>query len=264
MTNEELVQAIQDGEQDRLPELWEQVQGLAKYWASRYTRAVVASGRDTNSRELFDDLFQCGYIAMVAAVGSFDSAAGAFSTWYAYYFRQEVYSLMGWRSRPDPKTGEYTTIRRDALSHAGSLNTPLGDEEDGVCLGDMVPDPDSLRGFEEAEERIWHEQLRTRLNAALDLLPPEQASTLRSRFFRGKTFDALADEKGVKREVVRNWECKGLRALRMSRDKKELRKFLHPDDIYSAGLRSTGLSAFLHSGTSSTERAALLLAGEKA
>lgn len=214
---------------------------------------MAANGQDTNSRELFEDLFQCGYIAMAEAVDSFDSTAeSSFSTWYAYYFRREVYSLMGWRSVLDPVTGKYAIVRKDAISHADSLDAPLGDDPDGGTVGDLVADSADL--YEEADSQIWHEQLRNRLSAALDLLPPEQSNTIRGHFFRGETISAMAQKGGVKREVVWNRECKGLRKIRKSKAMCELRPFIHTDDIYAAATKGNGVGTFRHTGMSSTER----------
>lgn len=63
MTNEELVLKIQSGEQDRLPELWEQVE---RFVASRAQRLMTlyANGYMTNNGGVeFDDLYNSGYIA---------------------------------------------------------------------------------------------------------------------------------------------------------------------------------------------------------
>lgn len=66
MTNEELVVRIRAGEQHLMGELWEQVEGLIKWKARRIMTILDSTG--INSGVEFDDLYQSGYLALVAAV----------------------------------------------------------------------------------------------------------------------------------------------------------------------------------------------------
>lgn len=263
MTNEELAQAIQGGERERLPELWEQVQKLARYWANRYVRAIVANGQDTNSRELSEDFFQCGYIAMIAAVDTFDSTAeGSFSSWYSLYLRREIRSLMGWRSRQDPRTGESVTVISDAMAHASSLDAPIGDDLDGTTLQDTIPDTEDQ--YEDADRRVFNEQLHNALDDALGTLPDEESTAIRGTYYDGLTLRRMADRDGVTLERVRQRQTKGIRHIRQGKMMRKLRSFACSDsDIYAAGLHNTRLASFKYSGISSTERAAFLLADGK-
>lgn len=263
MTNEELVQAIQSGERNRLPELWEQIQKLARYWSNRYVRAIVANGQDTNIRELSEDFFQCGYIAMIAAVETFDGAAGgSFSSWYSLYLRREIRSLMGWRSAQDPQTGESVTVISDAMSHASSLDAPIGDDVDGTTLRDTIPDTEDQ--YEDADRKIFNEQLHDVLDDALGALPDEESKAIRGSFYDGLTLREMAARENVSLDQVRKHQAKGLRHIRKGKIMKNLRSFICSNsDIYAAGLHNTGLSTFKYSGISSTERAAFLLADGK-
>ena len=65
MSNEELAIAIQQGDQGRTLELWEQVNGLVKRKAMQIMTALKLSGNPRGVE--FDDLYQTGYLAMVAA-----------------------------------------------------------------------------------------------------------------------------------------------------------------------------------------------------
>lgn len=256
MTNEELVEAIRDGERDRLPELWEQVQRLARFWANKYTRSLAASGRDSNSREAFEEFFQCGYIAMVAAVDTFDSAGGGlFAHWYGLYYKQEVWSLMHWRSEKDPRTGKHVTISPDAMAHSTSLDTPVGNDSDGGTLQDIIPD--TVDQYEAAEHRIWLEQLHNALEDELDALPEGQGEVIRRRFYDGQTYDAIAQDMSMPYNAVRPIESHGLRELRKPKVTKRLRPFIRVEDIRAAGMHGTGLYVYKQTGMSSTERVAL-------
>ena len=62
MSNEELAIAIQQGDQGRTLELWEQVNGLVKRKAMQIMTALKLSGNPRGVE--FDDLYQTGYLAL--------------------------------------------------------------------------------------------------------------------------------------------------------------------------------------------------------
>lgn len=71
MSNEELVVLIQGGDRELLPQLWGQVE---RFVAKQASRRMAATGGFGGVE--FEDLYSSGYIALVAAVDSFDPAAG--------------------------------------------------------------------------------------------------------------------------------------------------------------------------------------------
>ena len=76
MSNEELAIAIRQGGQGRTLELWEQVNGLVKRKAMQIMTALQLSGNPRGVE--FDDLYQTGYLAMVAAVETSARSAALF------------------------------------------------------------------------------------------------------------------------------------------------------------------------------------------
>ena len=85
MSSEELVVKIQAGAVELMGQLWEQVERLVKWKAKRIM--TVLEGCPGRGVE-FEDLYQSGYLAMVAAVNTYDPAAGgAFSTWLMYHLK---------------------------------------------------------------------------------------------------------------------------------------------------------------------------------
>ena len=58
----------------------------------------------------------------------------------------------------------------------------------------------------------------------LAALPEKQSRTLRQRYYKGRTLEQIAAADGVHRESVRQWQEKGLRALR--RDWRKLAQFV--------------------------------------
>lgn len=210
MTNEEIVALIQSGERDRLLELWGQVERYVARQANRWPGE-------------FEDLYQSGFLAMVAAVESYNPTEGYFISWLALHLKTAFNEANGYRSNRQ---------RRDPIHTASSLDTPVGDDEDGATLGDLQSDPDSAKDFETAEDRIWQEQLHTALETALGTLPADQAATLRDKFYHGMTLSALAEREHTTTETIRRLESKGLKALRNPRISMALREFIEERTPY--------------------------------
>lgn len=241
MSNEELVAAIQNGE-PRAGELWEQVQGLVKWKAKRIVTALELRG--TFCGVEFDDLVQCGYPAMVAAVETYTPESGSFSTWFMYYLQKEFAEATGYRT----KRG-----RCEPLNEAQSLDKPLTDEGDSALFGDLIPDKRAAATMESVEEQEFQRQLKNALGNALASIPADMAEVLRLRNFDRLTLDEIGERWKVSRERIRQLEQKGIRALRKPKTACILRPF-YDFDFYS----STGLSAFRKSGQSVQERYVLM------
>lgn len=204
MTNEELVALIQAGERDRLPELWAQVEKFVAIQAHK--RLVLSAGLGGVE---FGDLYNAGYLALVAAVDSFDPGAGcSFIGWLALTLKNAFAETGGYRSRKQA---------HDPLHQAGSLDAPAGDGEDGATLGEFQADPAAIQALEDVEHRLYLDQLHDALEWALATLPAQQSGALRRRYYRGQTLDEIAAAESVYKETVRQWQEKGLRALRRSR-----------------------------------------------
>ncbi len=149
MSNEELVADIQAGAVDLTGQLWEQVEGLVKWKAKRIM--TVLEGCPGRGVE-FEDLYQSGYLAMVAAVDTYDPASGAsFSTWLMYHLKTVFAEATGYRTQKG---------RQEPLNNYLSLDTPLTDDADSDNLMDVVADPAGLQWREHLEESMWRKQLQ--------------------------------------------------------------------------------------------------------
>ena len=236
MSNEDLVAAIQAGE-DRCGELWEQVCGLVKWKANHIMTATEGFlGRGVE----FDDLYQSGYLAMVAAVESYDPAAGAFSTWLVYHLKTVFAEVVGYRT----KTG-----RNEPLNNSLSLDKPLTNEADGALVGDFIPDLGAAATLEAVEEREYQRQLHEALETALGAVPGNCGEVLRLRYYQDMTLEECGGVLGVGAERVRQMENKGLRFLRQSKNAACLRPFFDFNFFCC-----TGMGAFLQTGMSIQER----------
>lgn len=235
MTNEELVSAIQAGERDRLVELWAQVERFVSIQADRRARQLNGYGGVTA-----EDLCQSGFLAMVEAADRYDAGSGkSFHGFLAFYLQSYFAEAAGYR-----------TSRRDAVDFATGLDAPIPGTDD--LTADTVRDPDAAAAFDEAEQRIWLEQLHEALERALDQIPGEQSDILRRRFYAGQTLSVIGEEYGVGLETIRQRERSGLRSMRQGQARRELKQFV--DTPYYTG---TGIASFRRSG-SQPERLVIL------
>ena len=234
MGNEELVALIQGGERDRLSELWEQVE---RFVALQARRRVLFSG-GLGGVEV-DDLYQSGYIALVAAADSYDPAAGcSFIGWLALALKTAFADAGGYRSCKQA---------RDPLHRAGSLDAPISEDSD-TAIGDLIADPGAAQDFESAEDRLYLEQLHNALEKALDELPDQQSDAIRRHFYQNRSLEEIAAAEGISGEAVRQRQEKGLRALRQQRD---LQQFVEDRTPYYLRV---GVSEFKRTGESAVER----------
>lgn len=238
MSNEELVAEIQAGAVELMDQLWEQVAGLIKWKAKRIM--TVLEGCPGRGVE-FEDLCQSGYLAMVAAVDTYDPAAGgAFSTWLMYHLKTAFAEATGYRTQKG---------RQEPLNNYLSLDTPLTDDADSDALMDVVADPAGLQWQVALEESVWQTELQDAVRAALSTVPEQYREVLRLRYWEDMTLEDVGDLRGISKERVRQMENKGIRILRQPKTASQLYSFCD-FDFYSG----TGLGAFRYGGMSVQER----------
>ncbi len=230
---------IQTGAQERMGELWQQVERLVSWKASRVMTALNGRGGVE-----FEDLYQSGYPAMVAAVDSYKPEVGAFSTWFMLHLKTAFAQATGYRSNRQ---------QRDPIHNAVSLDTPLTDDADSSDLMDIVADPAGAGRMEAVEEAIYRQQLHDALEEALEAIPEECSAVLRQRYYEGRTLADMAEEQGHSIEMIRKKERDALRKLRKPKTACHLRPF-YDFDFYCG----TGMGAFRHTGMSIQERYLLI------
>ena len=230
MTNEELVELIQTGEQNRIPELWEQVERFVSMQAGKRARQLEGFGGVTA-----EDLYQSGFLALVEAADTFNLGAGhSFVSWLSVHLKTAFAEAAGYRS-----------TRKDMLDYAGDLDAELPDM-DGVTVGGTVSDPNATAAFEDVEDKLWREQLRAVIEGALETIPEDRADILRRRFYQEQTLAQIAAETDSSVEKIRLKENRALRAMRNPRILHELERFVEAQTPY---YRQTGLSAFRREGS---------------
>ena len=203
MTNEDLAVRIQAGERERLPELWDRVERFAAQQARRTARAA-GPGTD------WEDLYQCGYLALAEAVEDYNRDRGAFLTWFGFFLHTAFAEETGYRTQRQ---------RRDPLRGAISLDDPVPGTDD-LLLSDTVADPEDR--IADTEDTIWRDELHTAMLEALGALPPDCRDILRRRFYQRQTLARAAQETGRTQNRVRQIEAIAIRQLRHPRIARNL------------------------------------------
>lgn len=207
MSNEELVQAIQAGERNRIPELWEQVERFVRQQANRIVNLL--GGRCGVE---FDDLYQSGYLAMVQAVDSYKpEKENSFIGWLAFYLKTAFAEAAGYRT----KTG-------NALNKAVSIYSPL--DEDTALIDTIADTTDRI---EAVENRIYLEQLHNVLEEAISTLPAETGTVIHAYYLGGCNIPDIAERNGVECRTVRQRKETGLRQLRQMKRTSSVGKRLY-------------------------------------
>ena len=238
MTNEELVALIQAGERDRLPELWEQVERFVANRANRLIKALELMGVQSGLE--FDDLYNSGYIALVAAADSYGAEAGMqFIGWLAFHLK----TAFG-----DYGTGRSKARKNNPLNRATSMDAPIGDDEDGAALGDFIPDPAAVQAFQDVEEQQYQEQLHAALERALGTLEADEEAAIRARYYQGHTLEEIGPR-------ARYLVPAALRKLRRPQISAELEQYIERRTPY---YMSAGVQTFQNTGESAVERIVFL------
>lgn len=248
MTNEELAARIQEGDTALVPCLWEQVRRYAALKALQYFNShsdtCAAAGVTA------EDLQQEAYFAFLDAIRYFAPDTGyTFLTYMKYPLQNAFNALCGLRTQKAGKA---------PLNHYKSLHTPIGDEE--FTLEDTLEDESGVEELEDAERRIYNAQLHDVLEQCLATLPAAKESVIRARYYEGLTYTEISHQMGVSRNLCRNRELEGLRALRRGKSRRLLTSF--EDDTIACCAYRSSFSRWKDTWTSSTEYAVLKLLGE--
>ena len=219
-TCEEIVARIQEGEKQLIPVLWDQTRDFVAFLANSWALAWRKPGIEA------DDLIQSGFFAMLKAIEKFDSSRGGFIHFFKFY-------LMKCFSR------ELTDWEQLV-----SLDEETGED---LRLIDSIEDPGAAAELEDAEERIYQDQLRQIVRDALKELPENQSEAVRLRYLEGLTLKEAGKLQGVSKETMRQREGDALRNLKKNKDIREL---WNGDRNYFKG---TSLGSWKRLGMSSEE-----------
>lgn len=250
MTNEELAVRIKAGEPALMADLWENCHKLLLLLMHK---ELNKGKREHMERHgvTEEDLEQELFFALRAAVKGFDPDAGLkFTSYLQFPVRSVVDGALGLRC---------TKGANDPINqHNTSLDAAPPGVEDAT-FGDVIQDPDSASGFEAIEEADYQTKLHADLEAALRELPERQEQTIRSRYYKDKTLDEVAEDQNLSRETVRRDEYEALMQLREAQALQSYRTDIIEKYSYHSGLRSFRSNNF----TSGVEIAAMRLVMEE-
>ena len=240
MSIDELVAAVQAGDQSLMEELWGAVVNLVKWKAKRVMTSLELLS--DSKRVEFEDLVQSGYFALVAALETYKPECGSFSAWLMYYLQSAFADTAG-----------YKTKQGREQNRADSLDRPLINDENSSPMGEFIPDHTAAAALESIEERAYQEQLHEALEAALAAIPAKYSQVLQLRYLQSKSLSEAGAVIGVSSERVRQMETKGLKILRQPETAANLIAFY--DFSYYTG---TGLGSFQKSGLTIQEKYLIL------
>ena len=187
-----------------------------------------------------DDLYQCGYFALVNAVKTYKPDGGlAFIGWLKNYLLTEFTVEVGFRTAKQ---------RGDPLNAAISMDAPIGGETEDITVGDLVADPvDRIAPIDNA---VYQEQIKPVVAAALEDLPEPERNTLQCRYADGLTLRDTGKQLGYSATYTHELECKALRKLRSGNHIQELSEAYYlTKNLYNG----TGFAAWQRTGSSAQE-----------
>lgn len=234
MTNEQLAELIQEGNDELKPVLWERVKKLLYMFSGRYYSRFTEYCDRCGVTEW--DLKQQAYSAYEISLKGYISERGSFSTYLTFGFKKVLRELFK---------------SKDPLNSAESIDRSIDeDNENSGSVVELVSDQNAVEAFENIENEDVGRIVRTAVNG----LPEREQATIRAIYFENKKNKEVAEIYGVTSQAVAEYSK---RALMMLRRNKEIRRL--SDELgYGSQLtyRNT-LGSYKHFGISGVERVAI-------
>lgn len=203
-SKEELAERIQNGEKDLIPLLWGECRKTI-YKIVLRNKYLISERADVG----IEDLEQCGFLAMVAAVKQYDSTKSyKFVTYIEYRFKTEVFSMLGAR---------YAGGKYNFPILARSISEAVGDNDENG-LEELMEDENAGKFTEEYEEK----EMQRIVREAVEKLPELERHVIKEVFFEGKNIKDVTIE-GEKRRYAESVQRKALNRLRKDETLKALR-----------------------------------------
>ena len=157
-SNEELVQMIQSGQNEYIPQLWEQVHDFIRYMASMHLQNYPSG-----CEQLFEDMVNQSYFHFLRAVEGYREGKGKFTSYLSYCIRTAFNEVL---------QGRTARIQNEPLNSAVSVDMPVNGTED-ITLADMLIDDTAEAYYRHLEdEDFWHDVGRV-LHRAVKVVPPD-------------------------------------------------------------------------------------------
>lgn len=244
--NNALAQLAAAGNTVALGQLWEINKPILHrmfwQWYNRNQSIAEAAGIT------MEDFEQEGYFAIKEAAEYHNPSKGSFLTALRFMVLNRIRASVCGSSGTyiTARDGRRVVVSADSLNRATSLDASVDAEDDGgTTLGDLRADPAAEAEMQEAEDRIYREQLHEALEEALLKLSERERLVIEGRYFEGKTRKQLASEHGVNGERIRQVEEKAL--VRLRRNPALIR--WHGHTLQEMAWKGTGLDAWKYGGS---------------
>ena len=195
ITNEELATAAQEGNNEVMPLLWEKNERLVK----------LIMFKHLNKRKLppcidEEDILQCGYFALLAAVKAYKPGEYKFTTYLNYSIQNAVNECINGRKRTPDNQREVSYNQR--IKNA---------DNDDLEMWELLKDEEAE--FEIFEDMELSDEQRIVLDAVSEL-EPEQRSIIQRHYFRNMTLKEIACQDNCSIENIRRYERQAFKKLR--------------------------------------------------
>ena len=235
-TNEELASQAKTGDRTALAALWEQNRGLL---AVLFRRLYIRAGaRVTQAGVTWEDVEQCGFLAIVQAAQVYEPQRGTlFTSVLGYAVKRVFFELIGFQTE---------RTKREPLNRACSLDEPVtGENGSETPRGELTPDHAAEQAFENTERRVYCEQLRHALDTEIAKLSPIQQEAVRSRFYENLTLTQTGERLHCNAEYARRQVDRALFLLKRSARLARFRERIIREDAY----HGTGWQAWKYGGS---------------
>ena len=168
MTNEQIVAAIKEGQNNLLLPLWENLVNLIRM------KAGIRCNQLSRPDEVEDLVQECWFL-LPEAIKFYDpEKGGSFANIFCRYFVPRAFAVALYGTR---------SLKKDPLFSCESLDVPLHDDEDhSITLADMLPDAAAEEMFLCIDQADYRRSLRGFIDEALRHIPENEARLITAVF----------------------------------------------------------------------------------
>lgn len=212
ITLEELAAAAQRGGMEVMPLLWEKTERLIKMLILKAVNKRVLPNYIST-----EDVLQCGYFALLAAVKAFKSNGKKFTSYLTYSVQNAVNECINGRSRQSSNIKE--------ISYNKTVKDKSGDD---VELLELFPDDQAEYNIYEPLELTDTKRI---VIEAVDQLPQRQKEIIKLHYFRNISLNEIAELKGCGISNIQQIERRALRMLRKNKNIQALHDHIKITDF---------------------------------
>lgn len=213
MTNEELAVLIEEGDNEAVALLWENMKKL--FYRINFRYAAVYHNRMAECGVTVEDLHQECYFVMLESVRAYNArkpehADYLLTTYVRLIYKKHFQKILSIHGRGRPK---------DVLNmHYDKLDETVYDDSDSVLM-DFIPDDTAEEEYRNIENADYCSKA---VETAKNLVSEKQWRILARVYINGQPQKAVADEIGVSTTRIQEIACSALKTLRSSEELREI------------------------------------------